>query len=305
MTSPRRRWYYEHITPDLYLASGLKKVLYTGQTRYQKVEIIETAPFGHSLVLDGRTQSSEADEFVYHEALVQPGLTMLDQPRSVFIAGGGEGATLREALSHRTVEQVTMVDLDQEVVELCKTYLPNHHQGAFNDPRLTLIHDDAGQYLEDNTGTYDFIIIDIPDPLEAGPAYLLYTQEFYNLARKRLNPGGLMAVQSGPCGPLDYKEVFTAVYKTLESVFPTLANYRVVIPSFGLAWGFILAGDAAHPLSMSAEEVDSRIASRVTRTLRFYDGITHEGLFRVPKYIREGIAGEQRLITRSNPIFAV
>ena len=147
MTSPRRRWYYEHITPDLYLASGLNKVLYTGQTRYQKVEIIETAPFGHSLVLDGRTLSSEADEFVYHEALVQPGLTMLDQPRSVFIAGGGEGATLRETLSHQTVEQVTMVDLDQEVVELCKTYLPNHHQGSFDDERMEIIFEDAFEFL--------------------------------------------------------------------------------------------------------------------------------------------------------------
>ena len=86
----------------------------------------------------------------------------------MFIAGGGEGATLREALAHSTVERVTMVDLDQEVVELCKRHLPNHHQGAFDDPRLTLVHDDAYSYLEDNDDKYDFIIIDVPDPLEGG-----------------------------------------------------------------------------------------------------------------------------------------
>ena len=298
------RWYYEYITPDLFLASHLTRVLYSGVTRYQRVEIIETVPFGRCLVLDGRTQSSEADEFVYHEALVQPGLTSLDNPRSVFIAGGGEGATLREVLSHSNVERVVMVDLDQEVVELCQKYLPDHHQGAFHDPRLHLVHDDALHYLEEDTTQYDFIIIDIPDPLEGGPAYLLYTQEFYALVRERLNDGGLLAVQAGPAGPLNYHEEFTAVHNTIQSVFPIVTPYRAQIPSFGSYWGFILAGDV-DPRSVSPDEIDGRINSTVTRLLRYYDGTMHSGLFTLPKYLRDGLVREERLISRDSPLYAV
>ena len=305
MVDPPNRWYHEYITPNLFLASRLARVIHVGNTRYQRVEIVETIPFGRCLVLDGRTQSSEADEFIYHEALVQPALTSLPQPRSVFIAGGGEGATLREALSHNTVEQVVMVDLDQELVELCKHYLPNHHQGAFEDPRVTLAHQDAARYLEENAGKYDLIIIDIPDPLEGGPAYLLYTQEFYRLVAQRLANGGLAVVQAGPCGPLNYHEVFTAIHNTLSTVFPTLAPYRVSVPSFGSLWGFIIAGEQTDLSSLSPDEIDERIATRVTRPLRFYDGMTHTGLFSLPKYIREALAKEERLISRDNPLYAV
>ena len=305
MLDPPTRWYYEYITPNLYLASHLTNVLYAGTTPYQRIEIIDTVPFGRCLVLDGRTQSSEADEFVYHEALVQPGLTSLHNPRSVFIAGGGEGATLREALSHRTVEQVVMVDLDQKVVELCQEYLPNHHQGAFHDPRLSLVYDDAAAYLEANPQRYDLLIIDIPDPLESGPAYLMYTREFYRLASQRLNSGGVMVVQAGPAGPLNYHEVFTAVHHTISSVFPAVAPYRAYIPSFGSSWGFILAGETWEPSALTPEEIDARLEARTTRPLRFYDGSTHSGLFSLPKYVRQALVQEERLITRDSPLYAV
>ena len=299
------KWYYEYITPELFLASHLTGVLYSGRTRYQRVEIIETTPFGRCLVLDGRTQSSEADEFVYHETLVQPALTALEEPRSVFIAGGGEGATAREVLSHRTVERVVMVDLDREVVELCQEYLPNHHQGALQDPRLELVYADAWGYLEATRERFDLLVMDIPDPLEGGPAYLLFTQEFYSLAQTRLNPGGLMVVQAGPCGPLNYQETFTAVHNTMVNVFPAVFPYRCYVPSFGSPWGFIIASAGAVPTDLSPQEVDARLEARVSRPLRYYDGITHQGLVHLPKYVREGLRTEERLITRGNPLYAV
>jgi len=304
MHQPPTRYYYEHITPSLKLISELTKIHYVGDTKYQHVEILETQPFGRQLVLDGRTQSSEADEFVYHESLVQPGMAAVDNPRTVFIAGGGEGATLREVLSHKSVQRVTMVDLDKEVVDLCKQYLPRHHQGAFDDPRLTLLHEDAGKYLENHQDKYDFIIIDIPDPLEAGPAYLLYTDEFYGLVRRRLNPGGLVVVQTGPCGPMYYQDVFTPVYHTMSTVFPTLAAYNAHIPCFGLLWSFILAGDNYKPFALTPADIDKRLADRCMRELRFYDGAAHYGLFNVPKYMRHGMALEKRIITKDSPVFA-
>lgn len=305
MQDPPTKWYYEYITPDLFLASNLTNVFYSGETRYQRVEIIETEPFGRCLVLDGRTQSSEADEFVYHETLVQPALTSLVAPRSAFIAGGGEGATAREVLSHRTIERVVMVDLDQEVVELCQEYLPNHHQGAFQDPRMELVFTDAWKYLEMTRDRFDIVVMDIPDPLEGGPAYLLFTQEFYRLAQERLNPGGFIVAQAGPCGPLNYKETFTAIHHTMSTVFPSVTPYRCYVPSFGSPWGFVIASSGPVPTDLSPKDADERLAARLLRPLRHYDGITHQGLFLLPKYIRGGLREEKRVVTRNEPLYAL
>ena len=303
----RTTWYLEHISPDLIQAASLQQFLYTGRTQYQDVSLIETTPFGRMLVLDGKTQSSEADEFIYHEGLVQPAMLAHTHPRQVFIAGGGEGATAREVLRHRSVQQVHMVDLDSEVVELCRQYLPNHHAGAFDDPRLRLHFQDAYAYLEQTSDRFDVIIIDIPDPLEGGPAYLLYTQEFYGLVRSRLGPGGMMVVQSGPAGPTNYAEVFTAIYHTAASIFPQTFPYRLYVPSFGSMWGFVVGAldDAPAMTAMAIGEIDRRSTERLVTPLRFYDGITHTSIFALPKYLRQAMSAEQRLITRDAPLFAI
>ena len=113
-----------------------------------------------------------------------------------------------------------------------------------------------------------------------------------------------MAVQAGPGGPLNFRETLTAVHHTMSSVFPTVFPYRAYIPSFGSAWGFILASLGPVPTDLSPEEIDTRLAARVTRPLLYYDGITNQGLFHLPKYLREGLAQEGRLITRDNPLYA-
>jgi spermidine synthase len=299
------RWYYEYIAPDLFLASHLTDILYTGTTRYQRVEIIETSLFGRCLVLDGRTQSSEIDEFIYHETLIHPALIAMREPRTVFIAGGGEGATAREVLSHKTVERVVMVDLDRELVELCQKYLPNHHKGAFEDSRLELIFTDAWKYLEESKEQYDLLVMDIPDPLENGPAYLLFTKEFYKLAKKRIKPGGAMVVQAGPSGPLNYRETLTAVNNTIRCVFGETYPLQSYIPSFGSPWGFVIASSGLPPTDMSAQKVDACIESRLTHNLLYYDGITHQGMFHLPTYVRQGLKTEKRVITKGNPLYAV
>ena len=300
-------WYLEYISPELVQGAGLRRTLFSGRTQYQQVSILETGPFGRCLVLDGKIQSAEADEFVYHEGLVQPLMTAHANPRVVFIAGGGEGATAREVFRHHSVERLVMVDLDAEVVDLCREYLPNHHAGAFDDPRLDLQHTDAMAYLERTTERFDAIIIDVPDPLEGGPAYQLFTTEFYRLVASRLNPGGLMVAQAGPAGPLNHTEVFTAVHRTVATAFAVTSAYRVYMPSFGTSWGFVVGGPADAPdvAAMHPDEADRRIAQRLLSPLRFYDGITHVGLFALPKYLRAAMAAEQRLITTDSPIFAV
>jgi spermidine synthase len=119
------------------------------QTTYQAVGIYDTVSYGRALFLDGKIQSAEQDEFIYHEALVHPGLVCHPAPRRVLIAGGGEGATLREVLRHNTVQEAVMVDLDAEVVEAARRHLTKWHAGAFTDPRTRLLHADARAYLEE------------------------------------------------------------------------------------------------------------------------------------------------------------
>ena len=180
------KWFQDKVSRNLIQLHRIEEVLYRGKTRFQFAEIIRSGSFGKLLVLDGKIQSSEADEFIYHEALVQPAMLTHPHPRTVFIAGGGEGAVLREVLAHKTVKRAVMVDIDEEVVALCQKYLPNYSQGAFQDKRTELVHTDAREYLAKSRELFDIIIIDLPDPIEEGPAYRLYTREFYQLVRDRL-----------------------------------------------------------------------------------------------------------------------
>ena len=302
---PEGDWHYELITPGLVQTEQRLRVFYRGQTEYQHVEVMDGATFGRTLVLDGKTQSTEVDEFAYHEALVHPSMIAHPNPKSVFVAGGGEGATIREVMSHRSVEQVVMVDIDKQVVDLCREYLPNHHQGSFDDPRLELHHMDALEFLEDTSLRFDVVIIDVPDPLETGPAYLLFTQEFYSLLKERLRPGGLMVAQSGPTGPAFYEQCFSAVANTVGSVFSGVYLSEAFVPSFGTTWGFVIGSTGPDPTSLSVEETDSRISDRIDGELRFLDGITLRGMTSVPKYLRKAVDAEEKIITRDNPIFVV
>ena len=296
------KWYLETVFPDLAIMLRVQEVLYSGRTKYQAIEVVESEVFGRSLVLDGKTQSTEKDEHIYHESLVHPAMLMHPNPRTVFIGGGGEGGTLREALAHRSVEKVTMLDLDEEVVDLCRHYLPQHHQGSFDDPRLELLHQDARAYLEECDQTFDVMIMDLVDPLEGGTAYLLYTEEYYRIAKAKLNPGGVLVTQSGPSGLLALEECFTTIHNTLKGVFQHAVPWQVHVPAFHILWGFNLASDAR--LEAPAD-IDAVASQRLNKALRFYDTETHATMFNLPRYMRESIAGETRVNRDDSPVFMV
>lgn len=298
-------WHYESLTPNLVQAERITEILFEGETPYQKVSIVDAACFGKMLLLDGKTQSTEVDEFVYHEALVQPTMIAHSNPKRVFVAGGGEGATIREVLKHKSVTKVVMVDIDEQVIELCKRYLPSFHEGAFNDPRLDLHYADALRFLEESDEEFDLAIIDVPDPLEEGPAYMLFTQEFYHIIRKSLTSDGMIVAQAGPTGPAFAQQCFSAVAKTVQSVFTNVYMCEAFVPSFGSTWGFVVGSFGIDPSSLSAKEVDQRIMERIDGKLNFYDGITNRGMFSVPKYLRNALASQKRVITRDNPLFVV
>ena len=298
------KWFIETVFPDLAVMLKVRKVLYSGRTAYQAVEVLESEVFGRSLVLDGKTQSTERDEHMYHEALVHPAMLLHPGPRTVFIGGGGEGGTLREILAHTDVERVVMLDLDREVVELCRRYLPQHHQGSFDDPRLELRHEDAREYLATSSETFDVMIMDLVDPMEGGPAYLLYTEEFYRIAKARMTHDGILVTQSGPAGLLSHQECFTTIYNTLTGVFNHTAATQVHIPAFQTLWGLTLASDSPFP-DLTNRQIDENIAQRIGKPLKFYDSETHRNLFALPKYLRESFRRESRVNRDADPVFMV
>jgi spermidine synthase len=295
-------WLHDTIAKDFIQTYRLDEVLYDGHTDYQSVKIVRTRTFGVCLVLDGKIQSSEADEFIYHETLVHPAMLLHPEPRKVFIAGGGEGATLRETLRHGTVEKAVMVDIDAQVTELSRKYLPGESAGAFDDPRTELHHEDARAFLENSDERYDVIIIDLPDPIEEGPAYRLFTREFYRTVYERLTPHGCISVQAGSASPTGLLNL-TAVHATLKTAFPVVAAYATYMPCFGGAWGFCLATRGGDLREMTEGDVDARLAARGITGLRHYDGVTHRGMFALPRYVREAIARQTRVITDDDPLY--
>ncbi len=240
----------------------LSQVIFSGKTKYQNVLIADTYNYDRVLVLDGEIQSALSDERLYHEMLVQPAMLRHTNPRSVLILGGGEGATLREVLVHASVKSVTMVDIDGEVVELCRQHLTEWHCGAFEDARVKLVFDDGRKFLENDDSLYDVVIIDIVDMLDNGPAQALYTKQFYELLRRRLRPEGIVVVQALEFSHGDDKQ-HAALARTLRTVFPEVHTYAVPIPSFLGQWGFIIASDWFSPNEWQIDAIDKTIQQRL------------------------------------------
>lgn len=264
----------------------LKSVIHHGRTAFQNVLIADTFNYGRALMLDGAIQSAQDDEAIYHELLVQPAMLRHPDPRDVLIIGGGEGATLREVLVHRSVKSATMVDLDREVVELCREHLGAWHRGAFDDPRVRLAFEDGRKFITETDGLYDVVIIDVVDMLDNGPAQALYTRQFYELLHRRLRPGGIVVVQGLEFSFLDDKE-HAALARTLRTVFPEVHSYRVHVPSFLSCWGFLIASDWFSPAAWTADEIDRAIEVKVgTWWLEHLTGEFLRGCFSLCKETR-------------------
>jgi spermidine synthase len=302
MDSDPDNWLSEKISANLVHRHRLEEVLYEGKTQYQSAQVVRCSSLGNTLVLDDKIQSSERDEFIYHEALVQPAMIAHPRPEKVFIAGGGEGAALREALSHKTVTKAVMVEIDSEVTELSRRYLPGLARGAFEDKRTELHHTDAREFLAKSKEKYDVIIIDLPDPIEEGPAYRLFTKEFYRIVMDRLTEDGLISVQAGSASLTELFNL-TAVNKTLQSVFPVVVTGVVAVPTYGGPWGLSFASRKTDPSVLSPGEVDRRIAAKGLKGLKFYDGLAHQGMFSTPLYIRDALVKQNRIITDDNPLY--
>ncbi|NLZ93382.1 MAG: polyamine aminopropyltransferase [Firmicutes bacterium] len=301
MSAPTWKWFIEYTHPTQAHMHGVERFIYSGQTKYQTVEIIDTDFYGRCLILDGKIQSSQYDEYIYHETLIQPAMILHPAPKNVMIVGGGEGAVLREILRHPSVEQIVMVDIDREVVELCKEYLPEWHQGAFSDPKVQVHYMDARKYLKKTDEIFDIIFMDLTEPLDDGPSYLLFTKQFYKIASERLAADGLIALQAGSFNPR-LIECHAAICNTLTTAFPIVRSYWNFIPSYDSTWGFALAAKTLDPLQIAEEEINRRLKERKITELKFYDGETHRAMFAIPKDIRKAKEQEKRIIEDDRPL---
>jgi spermidine synthase len=247
------------------------EIVFAKTTPYQRI-VVTRSPAGFQLFLNGNLQFASADEYRYHEALVHPAMMASaasgHAPRKVLILGGGDGLAAREILAHPSVESVTLVDLDPAMTRLARRWMPlaQLNRQSLNDPRVTIVNDDAMVWLRTAPGGWDVAIVDFPDPNGFGLGKL-YTRSFYQLLAARIAPDGAVAVQA--TSPLFARKSFWCIVRTMRSAGFSVSPYHVAVPSFGV-WGFALA--MKHPFTPPTQPPNV--------ALKFLDADALESMFR-------------------------
>lgn len=225
--SQKELW-YETLHANFGQYFSVENILYREKTEHQDLVIFENPVLGRVMALDGVVQTTERDEFIYHEMMTHVPLLAHGQAKKVLIIGGGDGAMLREVSRHKNIEQITMVEIDAGVVEFCRQYLPNHSAGAYDDPRFKLVIADGVDFVNQTTEKFDVIISDCTDPI--GPGESLFTSAFYEGCARSLNEGGIFVAQNGVCF-LQQDEAVDS-HNKLSHYFKDVSFYQAAIPTY-------------------------------------------------------------------------
>ena len=263
------------------------KVLFEVGTGQQQLVIFENRQFGRVMALDGVIQTTERDEFVYHEMLAHLPILAHGNVRRVLIVGGGDGGMLREVLRHPGITHVTQVEIDAAVIEMSKQHLPGHSAGAYDDPRAHIVIDDGLRYVQtSDDAAFDVVISDSTDPI--GPGEALYTPEFYAGCRRMLNAGGVLVTQNGNIfGQMD--EVVSTVRLTAK-LFEDAGFYVAAVPTYiGGAMAFGWATDDVELRLTPLDVLERRYAGAGLDT-RFYSPAVHRAAFALPRYLQQAVA---------------
>lgn len=290
----------ELLTPCDVWQHGVTKLLAHRTTAFQEMFVVESGAYGKALVLDGKWQTCTGDEFLYHEPIVHAPCALHGSPERVLIAGGADGGALREALKWNTLKEAVVADIDGEVVEACRELLPEIHQGAFDDPRARIAVGDAWELIASTAGQWDVIIADLTDPIEEGPAYKLFTQEFFQLCRRALRPGGIFVNQAGSQSP-PLAGLLVRVLNTMSTVFGHTSLITANVPTYGSPWGLALAANHELNLRPDPAEIDRRLSGKLTGSLKMFDGQSLLGMLQSPKHIRDRLAAETCVYTIASP----
>ena len=273
----------ETLHDDYAQSLGVTKVLYDNNSSLQHIQVFENDRFGRVLTLDGVVQTTQGDEFIYHEMLTHVPILAHGDARRVLIIGGGDGGMAREVLRHKSVENVTMVEIDEGVVAFSKTYLPSLSNGAFDDPRLDLVIADGADFMATSTDEFDVIIIDSTDPV--GPGEVLFTDSFYGHAKRRLATDGVLVTQNGV--PFMQPSELTGTMRAFQQLFADWGCYIASIPTY--AGGPMAFGWGSD--SRKARDVDVAVLTKRLETagldLGYYTPSVHKAAFSLPRYIEK------------------
>ena len=274
-------WFTETLHPWLAQRLRIDRVLFRDKTEHQDLIIFENERFGRVLTLDGVVQTTEGDEFVYHEMMAHVPIMAHGQARRVLIVGGGDGGMAREVLKHRAVERLTMVEIDRGVVDMSREHLPSLSAGAFDNPRLNLVITDGAKYVAETADRFDVIIVDSTDPI--GPGEVLFTAEFYADCKRCLTEGGIVVTQNG-VPALQGWEV-TNSYRRLGQSFADVGFYVAAVPTY--QGGFMALGWASDDPAKrrhDAATIEARFAPLGIAT-RYYTPAIHQACFALPRFV--------------------
>lgn len=280
-------WYVDMVAEDQLHCYKVEKIIVDLVSPYQRIQIITNPTFGKCLIIDGKIQSAEKDEFIYHESLIHPAMILHSSPKKVLLIGAGEGATLRELLKYENID-VVAIEIDPNVVTFAEQYLWEWHRGAFKNERVKLIYKDGWDFVKETKEKFDIVILDLPEPYPNTPAYRLYTVEFYTMVSNILNPGGIVVTQAETV-QLGQEYKHFNIKRSFESVFENSFSYQTYIPSFDSNWGFLIGSKSPLNPFRTKEELNHLVEKRIHGDLKFYDGETHLYLFNLPKYLRKKV----------------
>lgn len=273
---PKRKEAREYQTPSSGIFFKAKKVLFQKRSAFQKIEIIENDFYGRVLFLDGLVQTTEKDEFFYHEMLVHPALSCHPHPERVMIIGGGDGGALREVLKH-PVKKAWLVEIDEEVIKACEKYFP-WLEKALSDSRAELAIADGFQFIQQTTEKFDVIIVDSSDPV--GPSAVLHAKDFYQKLKKVLKPEGIIAAQAGS-QLLHLKEHSNKV-RYLKKMFRWARFYFGPVPTYPVGtWCYNFLSDKIDPLKVEK--------LRLVPGLKYYNQSIHYASFIAPNFFEEAL----------------
>ena len=260
---------------------SVDKIYFESKTDHQHLMIFHNAMFGRVMVLDGIVQTTEKDEFIYHEMLTHVPLIAHGQAKRVLIIGGGDGGILREVCKHSSVEHVTQVEIDLAVIDMAKEYLPGHSNGAFDDPRANIVIDDGIKFVTETNEKFDVIISDSTDPI--GPGEVLFTSPFYEGCKRCLNEGGILATQNGVA--FMQPDEVTTTAKRLAPVFKDHSFYGAAVPTYvGGIMTFAWASDNSEYRKINLDTLRQRFEAANIKT-NYYNSEVHQAAFALPQYI--------------------
>jgi len=279
--TPATSWFDEQLHPGYRTRFETGNIVYETGNNLQRSLVFEHQRLGRVLMIDDIVQTTEADEFVYHEAMTHIPLLAHGSVKKVLVIGGGDGGMIEEVLKHKSVERVVMVEIDRAVVDIAEQFLPSIHKGAFNDPRLELVIADGFVYAGDTDERFDVIIVDSCDPV--GPAAILFSEEFYARCKRCLAAGGILATQSGT--PFWQADELRKTHQRLKNLFSDASTFVAAVPLY--AGGFMAFGwgtDDATLRHVSQETLESRYKAANIAT-QYYSPAVHRGAFSLPPYV--------------------